>query len=139
VRGLLSAWNTTAVASAQCKGDYDVVCAVCTCSLTLPGQHARVLSTERICSKEEHKGRREGAHAMVISTTAQSDLLGAPTWRCIGPFRGGRVVAVAGDPIHPMTFYFGACAGGVWKTTDGGTYWAENGALFRSDDGGTAI
>ena len=22
-----------------------------------------------------------------------------------------------------MTFYFGACAGGVWKTTDGGTYW----------------
>jgi photosystem II stability/assembly factor-like uncharacterized protein len=22
-----------------------------------------------------------------------------------------------------MTFYFGACAGGVWKTTDGGMYW----------------
>ncbi len=22
-----------------------------------------------------------------------------------------------------MVFYFGACAGGVWKTTDGGTYW----------------
>jgi len=60
---------------------------------------------------------------MVTSTTAQSDLLGALTWRCIGPFRGGRVVAVAGDPMHPMTFYFGACAGGVWKTTDGGTYW----------------
>lgn len=44
-------------------------------------------------------------------------------WRCIGPPRGGRVVAVAGDPTDPMTFYFGACAGGVWKTTDGGTYW----------------
>lgn len=44
-------------------------------------------------------------------------------WRCIGPPRGGRVVAVAGDPVDPMTFYFGACAGGVWKTTDGGTYW----------------
>ena len=62
-------------------------------------------------------------HAMATPMTAQSDLLGALTWRCIGPFRGGRVVAVAGDPIHPMTFYFGACAGGVWKTTDGGTYW----------------
>ena len=60
---------------------------------------------------------------MATPTTAQSDLLGALTWRCIGPFRGGRVVAVAGDPMHPMTFYFGACAGGVWKTTDGGTYW----------------
>jgi len=45
------------------------------------------------------------------------------TWRSIGPHRGGRVVAVAGDPRDPMTFYFGACAGGVWKTTDGGTNW----------------
>ncbi len=44
-------------------------------------------------------------------------------WRCIGPHRGGRCVAVAGDPHEQMTFYFGACAGGVWKTTDGGTYW----------------
>lgn len=44
-------------------------------------------------------------------------------WRLVGPHRGGRVVAVAGDPHDPATFYFGACAGGVWKTTDGGTYW----------------
>ncbi|MDE2749450.1 MAG: glycosyl hydrolase [Chloroflexota bacterium] len=44
-------------------------------------------------------------------------------WRCIGPHRGGRVVAVAGDVSQKMTFYMGACAGGVWKTTDGGTYW----------------
>jgi photosystem II stability/assembly factor-like uncharacterized protein len=44
-------------------------------------------------------------------------------WRSIGPHRGGRVVAVAGHPTEPMTFYFGACAGGVWKTTDGGAYW----------------
>ena len=52
-----------------------------------------------------------------------SNLLAAVRWRCIGPPRGGRVVAVAGDPKEPMVFYFGACAGGVWKTTDGGTYW----------------
>ena len=52
-----------------------------------------------------------------------AELLGAVRWRCIGPPRGGRVVAVAGDPVNPMVFYFGACAGGVWKTTDGGTYW----------------
>src|SRR6266436_9141634 len=43
-------------------------------------------------------------------------LLRALSWRCIGPFRGGRVVAVAGDPADPAVFYFGACAGGVWKT-----------------------
>ena len=49
--------------------------------------------------------------------------LEALRWRCIGPSRGGRVVAVAGDPVDPMVFYFGACAGGIWKTIDGGIYW----------------
>ena len=44
-------------------------------------------------------------------------------WRCIGPFRGGRVVTVAGHPSDIGTFYFGACAGGVWKTDDAGQYW----------------
>ena len=52
-----------------------------------------------------------------------TDQLHGIEWRNIGPHRGGRVVAVAGDPVEPMTFYFGAAAGGVWKTTDGGTYW----------------
>jgi photosystem II stability/assembly factor-like uncharacterized protein len=55
------------------------------------------------------------------------DLIGHLTealrFRCIGPHRGGRVVAVAGHPEDPMVFYFGACAGGVWKTEDGGTTW----------------
>ena len=50
-------------------------------------------------------------------------LFASLTWRCVGPFRGGRTVAVTGHPTDLMTFYFGACAGGVWKTTDGGTYW----------------
>ncbi|HEX7101726.1 MAG TPA: glycosyl hydrolase [Nitrolancea sp.] len=53
----------------------------------------------------------------------QTELLSSLRYRLIGPHRGGRVVAVAGDVSDPMTFYFGACAGGVWKTTDGGQYW----------------
>ena len=44
-------------------------------------------------------------------------------WRLIGPFRGGRVVAVTGIPGNATTFYFGAVAGGVWKTTDAGQTW----------------
>ena len=78
---------------------------------------------------------------MATPTTAQSGLFGALTWRCIGPFRGGRVVAVAGDPVHPMTFYFGACAGGVWKTTDGGTYWqnVSDGFLQTAAVGAIAV
>jgi len=55
--------------------------------------------------------------------TIDPTLLASLQWRCIGPFRGGRSVAVTGHPTDAMTFYFGACAGGVWKTTDGGTYW----------------
>jgi len=55
--------------------------------------------------------------------TVDPILLKSLEWRMIGPHRGGRVVAVAGDPVSPMVFYFGACSGGVWKTTDGGTYW----------------
>jgi photosystem II stability/assembly factor-like uncharacterized protein len=44
-------------------------------------------------------------------------------WRCIGPYRGGRVTAVAGIPSQPYTYYFGATGGGVWKTEDGGLNW----------------
>ena len=44
-------------------------------------------------------------------------------FREIGPFRGGRSAAVAGIPDQPLTYYFGATGGGVWKTTDGGQSW----------------
>ncbi len=62
-------------------------------------------------------------------------------WRCIGPHRGGRVVAVAGDPSDPMTFYFGACAGGLWKSDDGGTYWrnVSDGYFNTSSVGAVAV
>jgi len=45
------------------------------------------------------------------------------TWRLIGPFRGGRVLAVSGVVGDEHTYYFGATGGGVWKTTDGGLNW----------------
>jgi len=44
-------------------------------------------------------------------------------YRLVGPFRGGRVLAVAGVPGQDDTYYFGAVAGGMWKTTDGGLNW----------------
>jgi len=53
----------------------------------------------------------------------EDDLSSAFQWRFIGPPRGGRSVAVAGDPVDRAVFYFGSCGGGVWKTTDAGTTW----------------
>ena len=44
-------------------------------------------------------------------------------YRSIGPYRGGRSGAVAGDFNQKNTFYFGATGGGVWKTIDGGSNW----------------
>ncbi len=44
-------------------------------------------------------------------------------YRSIGPYRGGRSGAVAGDLNQKNTFYFGGTGGGVWKTIDGGSNW----------------
>ena len=62
-------------------------------------------------------------------------------WRNAGPFRGGRVVAVAGDPRDRNTFYFGSTGGGVWKTGDGGLYWenVSDGFFKRASVGGLAV
>jgi hypothetical protein len=69
------------------------------------------------------------------------ELDGLLQWRCVGPFRGGRVVAVTGIPNDPNTFYFGAVAGGVWKTTDAGAYWRpiSDGFLTTSSVGALAV
>jgi photosystem II stability/assembly factor-like uncharacterized protein len=50
-------------------------------------------------------------------------VFGDMRWRLIGPYRAGRVTAVAGIPGNPAIYYFGTPGGGVWKTTDGGTVW----------------
>jgi photosystem II stability/assembly factor-like uncharacterized protein len=62
-----------------------------------------------------------------------STLFGALRWREIGPFRGGRVTAVAGHPDQPYVYYFGGTGGGVWKTVDGGMNWTPvSDSAFRS-------
>src|SRR5690242_20732652 len=68
------------------------------------------------------RSRTVPSQSLSVASTKERVLNGLE-WRLIGPHRGGRVVAVAGDPSDRLTFYFGACAGGVWKTTDGGITW----------------
>src|SRR5258707_9459451 len=45
------------------------------------------------------------------------------SYRLIGPFRGGRALAVSGVIGDTHTYYFGGVGGGVWKSTDGGLSW----------------
>ena len=54
---------------------------------------------------------------------ADANPLAGLRYRNIGPFRGGRSVAVSGVVGQPMTYYFGGTGGGVYKTVDGGATW----------------
>src|SRR5579862_2627161 len=55
-------------------------------------------------------------------------------WRSIGPFRGGRVLTVAGVPGDANHFYFGAVNGGVWESRDAGRSWSP---IFDSAPAGS--
>src|SRR5712664_360935 len=60
---------------------------------------------------------------MASSDTAQKidqRLFQELRWRSIGPFRGGRALAVTGVRGQPEVFYFGAVGGGVWRSNDAG-------------------
>ena len=67
--------------------------------------------------------------------------LDALTWRCLGPWRGGRVMGVCGHPTQPDTFYTGASGGGVWRTDNGGATWRplSDGAFRRGSVGAIAL
>ena len=57
------------------------------------------------------------------SAPRDSTTFAAAKWREIGPFRGGRSIAVAGTASRPMEFWFGTTGGGAFKSIDGGQTW----------------
>lgn len=70
----------------------------------------------------QKKSKRTDPPAKVQPVYPNSFLKGMK-WRNIGPFRGGRSIAVSGVAGQPLVYYFGAVGGGMWKTTDGGNNW----------------
>jgi photosystem II stability/assembly factor-like uncharacterized protein len=66
---------------------------------------------------------KAAAEPKAASVPSFSDQFPGLEFRNIGPFRGGRSVAVTGVRGQPLVYYFGATGGGVWKTTDGGASW----------------
>jgi uncharacterized Ntn-hydrolase superfamily protein/photosystem II stability/assembly factor-like uncharacterized protein len=74
------------------------------------------------------KARYEARLASSNAAAARASGGGLPSldalaWRNIGPFRGGRATAVAGNPAEPHTFYMGTAGGGIYKTSDAGARW----------------
>ena len=57
--------------------------------------------------------------ARAVDPSLYSDL----RWRLVGPFRGGWATCAVGVPDEPAVYYFGAAAGGVWKSDDAGGTW----------------
>jgi len=74
------------------------------------------------------------ASAQQLTLPLDSSALSGFRWREIGPYRGGRSVAVAGSQARPNEYYMGTVGGGVFKTTDGGNAW---GAVTDRYFGGT--
>src|SRR5271156_563074 len=63
---------------------------------------------------------------LAIPASAQqypAEMLTGLQWRDVGPMRGGRTYAVAGNGAQPNTFYMGSVGGGVWKTETSGRTW----------------
>jgi hypothetical protein len=90
---------------------------------SLPPQ-ANANETEEIFDGEdgEFPGSTGGGGAG-DSSASTSGALG--TWQSLGPGNvGGRTRALLIDPNDPNVMYAAAVAGGIWKTTNGGSSWA---------------
>jgi photosystem II stability/assembly factor-like uncharacterized protein len=76
-----------------------------------------------------------------IVSAAPGNYFSGVKWRNIGPFRGGRSVAVVGVETNPLTYYMGTVGGGVWKTEDAGISWQNisDGQFKTSSVGAIAV
>jgi photosystem II stability/assembly factor-like uncharacterized protein len=76
-------------------------------------------------------------------TTQKFDtsLFNAMHWRNIGPWRGGRSLAVAGVTDQTNVYYFGTVGGGIWKSQDFGQTWLciSDTAFHSSSVGAIAV
>ncbi|HRZ49629.1 MAG TPA: T9SS type A sorting domain-containing protein [Bacteroidales bacterium] len=78
-------------------------------------------------------GRPEGTwteYARLMKEKKEGKYSQAANWSPVGPFvvpqdgpGMGRINCIAFHPVNTQVMYAGAASGGVWKTTNGGSYW----------------
>jgi hypothetical protein len=102
---------------------------------------ARIVASLALVALPLVAQRRPPAQAAAPAATFDSTWFAGMKWREIGPFRGGRVAAVAGDPANQLVFYAGVTGGGVWKTTDAGLTWkpVTDGQITSGSIGAVAV
>ncbi|MDZ7880843.1 MAG: glycosyl hydrolase [Saprospiraceae bacterium] len=84
------------------------------------------------------EGVAQRLDSKTTTSSIDASMLKFAKWRNVGPFRGGRSLAVTGVADQPLTYYFGATGGGVWKTTDGGMGWRNiSDSTFKSSSVGS--
>lgn len=85
--------------------------------------YALVVWLAAVCLAMPSAAQPQARQALLRSNVFNAALYQGMQWRNIGPFRGGRSVAVTGVPNDPMVYYMGSTGGGVWKTEDAGISW----------------
>ena len=89
-----------------------------------------LLATSAIAAPAKSKKPAAAEKSAAAKTTKSADpldqsQLAGLQWRCIGPYRGGRVVAATGVPGQRNVYYFGGTGGGIWKSVDSGVSWTN--------------
>src|SRR6185436_2717685 len=71
-------------------------------------------------SGESSRNKKNNNNAPSSTEKVSEQFYWGMKWRSIGPYQGGRSLTASGVIGDPLTYYFGATGGGVWKTIDGG-------------------
>ena len=128
------AWVLASVAGAGLAGSLN--------AQVVPGETQTPAPTQTVQAKGAALDQNKSGQAQAGQEDAKSQgPFAGVEFRQIGPFRGGRVGAVTGVQAQPLTFYFGATGGGIFKTTDGGEHWAPvaDGQLKLGSVGAIAV
>jgi hypothetical protein len=76
---------------------------------------------------------RDARFYRLVSSDAMGDVSAATRWVANGPGLAGRLSGILASPTDANTLLVSSPGGGVWRTTNGGTTWAQPGNYALAD------